>query len=94
MVGASLTSSAGISPSARCDRRSANFSAVASSILGSALKMLPGDSPVTMAHVANATRSAASRGGTSALSASAMASWFMAAAALANSLVSAEIVAS
>ena len=32
--------------------------------------MPPGDLPVTMAHVANVTRSAASRGGTSAPSAS------------------------
>ena len=37
--------------------------------------MPPGDLPVTIAHVANVTRSAASRGGTSAPSASVTASW-------------------
>ena len=37
------------------------MTAVASSTFGSSLKMPPGDLPVTMAHVANVTRSAASR---------------------------------
>src|SRR6185312_4310745 len=41
----------------------------------------PGDFPVTTAHVANVTRSDASRGGTSAPSASVTASWLNAAAA-------------
>ena len=61
-------------PSARSDRRGAIFSAVASFSAGNALKMPPGDLPVTIAHVANVTRSAASRGGTSAPSASVTAS--------------------
>ena len=53
-------------PSSRRSRRRAS---------GSGLKMPPGDLPVTIAHVANVTRSAASRGGTSAPSASVTASW-------------------
>ncbi len=75
MVGAVLTSSAVTVPSTRSERRCAIFSAVASSSAGSALKMPPGDVPVTMAHVANVTRSAASRGGTSVPSASVTACW-------------------
>ena len=74
MVGAFFTSSAVIVPSARSESRCAIFSAVSSSSAGSGLKMPPGDLPVTMAHVANVTRSAASRGGTSAPSASVTAS--------------------
>ena len=52
-----------------------------SSSLGSGLKMPPGDLPVTIAQVAKVTRSAASRGGTSELSASATACWLSASAA-------------
>ena len=74
MVGAVFTSSAVMVPSARSESRCAIFSAVSSSSAGSALKMPPGDLPVTIAHVANVTRSAASRGGTSAPSASVTAS--------------------
>ena len=71
MVGAVLTSSAVIGalgafrkPLRPSSRRSSSSSS------GSALKMPPGDLPVTIAHVANVTRSAASRGGTSEPSAS------------------------
>ena len=74
MVGEFFTSSTVMVPSARSVSRAAIFSAVSSSSVGSALKMPPGDLPVTMAHVANVTRSAASRGGTSEPSASATAS--------------------
>ena len=74
IVGEFFTSSTLIVPSARSVSRAANFSAVSSSSSGSALKMPPGDLPVTIAHVANVTRSAASRGGTSAPSASVTAS--------------------
>ena len=75
MVGAELTSSAVMVPSARSESRCATLSRRLASSLGSALKMPPGDLPVTIAHVAKVTRSAASRGGTSASSASATACW-------------------
>src|SRR5690349_680405 len=75
MVVADFTSSTVIVPSARSESLSANLVAAVSSSLGSGLKMPPGDLPVTIAHVANVTRSAASRGGTSAPSASVTASW-------------------
>jgi hypothetical protein len=73
MVGADFTSSAVMVPSARSDSRSAILAAVSSSSVGSSLKMPPGDLPVTIAQVANVSRSAASRGGTSEPSASATA---------------------
>ncbi|CKR05584.1 Uncharacterised protein [Mycobacterium tuberculosis] len=63
------TSSAVIGPSARSESRCAILAAASSSSLGSSLKMPPGDLPVTIAQVAKVTRSAASRGGTSTLSA-------------------------
>ena len=85
MVGDVLTCSAVIGPSARSESRWAIFSAVSSSSSGSAVKMPPGDLPVTIAHVANVTRSDASRGGTSEFSASATACWFSAVAAVARS---------
>ena len=75
------TSSAVIGPSARSESRCAIFAALSSSSLGSVLKMPPGDLPVTIAQVAKVTRSAASRGGMSALSALATASWLSASAA-------------
>ena len=75
MVRADVTCSAVMVPSARSDSRSASFSATSAETEGSSLKMPPGDFPVTIAQVANVTRSAASRGGTSAPSASVTASW-------------------
>ena len=62
MVVAAFTSSTVIVPSARSDSRSAILAAVASSTFGSSLKIPPGDLPVTMAHVAKVTRSAAFAG--------------------------------
>jgi hypothetical protein len=70
-------------PSARSESRSASFAAVSPSTPGNALKMPPGDLPVTIAQVANVTRSAASRGGTSEPSASATACWLSTCAAAA-----------
>ena len=84
MVAAALTSSAVIGPSARSESRCAILAAASSSSFGNALKMPPGDFPVTIAHVANVTRSAASRGGMSELSASATACWLSACAAAAR----------
>src|ERR1700761_2424935 len=82
MLSDDSTSSALIGPSARSDRRCAILAAVSPSSLGSGLKMPPGDLPVTIAQVAKVTRSAASRGGTSELSALATASWLSAPARL------------
>ena len=79
------TSSAVIGPSARSESRCAILAAASSSSLGSGLKMPPADLPVTIAQVAKATRSAASRGGMSELSALATASWLSASAAAAGS---------
>ena len=75
MVLAAVTCSTVIVPSQRSVSRAAILVAVSPSILGSSLKMPPGDLPVTMAQVAKVTRSAASRGGTSAPSASTTACW-------------------
>ena len=57
MVADVRTSSTVIGPSARSESRCAIFAAVASSSSGSGLKMPPADLPVTIAHVANVTRS-------------------------------------
>jgi hypothetical protein len=78
------TSSAVIGPSARSESRCAIFAAVSLSSFGNVLKMPPGDFPVTIAQVANVTRSAASRGGMSELRALATASWLSASAAAAR----------